>query len=100
MLMMRCIKAAANGRYRLSVIGYRLLGEGNRMKLLRYGNVGEERPAIADAEGGVRDLSGVVGDIAGATLVPESLEDLPKLNPKDRPLARGTPRMRTLVAGQ
>ncbi len=69
------------------------------MKLLRYGNVGEERPAIVDAEGGVRDLSGVVGDIAGATLVPESLEKLRKINPKDLPLVSGTPRIGACVAG-
>jgi len=69
------------------------------MKLLRYGNVGEERPAIVDAEGGVRDLSGVVGDIAGATLVPESLEKLRKINPKDLPLVGGTPRIGACVAG-
>src|SRR5260370_42073918 len=99
MLMMRCIKAAANGRYRLSVIGYRLLGEGNCMKLLRYGNVGEERPAIVDAEGGLRDLAGVVGDIAGAALSPESLEKLRKINAKDLPLVAGTPRIGACVGG-
>src|SRR5260370_11336477 len=99
MLMMRCIKAAANGRYRISVIRYRLWGEGKRMKLLRYGNVGEERPAIVDAEGGVRDLSGVVGDITGGALVPESLEKLRKISPKDLPLVSGTPRIGACVAG-
>jgi 2-keto-4-pentenoate hydratase/2-oxohepta-3-ene-1,7-dioic acid hydratase in catechol pathway len=60
--------------------------------LLRVGNHGEERPAIVDADGGLRDLSGVVGDIAGAALLPKSLERLRKINPKELPLIAGTPR--------
>jgi 2-keto-4-pentenoate hydratase/2-oxohepta-3-ene-1,7-dioic acid hydratase in catechol pathway len=69
------------------------------MKLLRYGNAGKERPAIVDAEGKLRDLSGVVGDIMGATLAPESLEKLRKINPKDLPLVAGTPRIGACVGG-
>jgi 2-keto-4-pentenoate hydratase/2-oxohepta-3-ene-1,7-dioic acid hydratase in catechol pathway len=69
------------------------------MKLLRYGNVGEERPAIVDAEGKLRDLSGVAGDIAGATLTPESLEKLRKIHPKDLPLVAGSPRIGACVGG-
>jgi 2,4-didehydro-3-deoxy-L-rhamnonate hydrolase len=68
-----------------------------RMKLLRVGKVGEERPAMVDADGALRDLSGVVGDIALAVLVPESLEKLRKLNPKDLPLVLGTPRIGACV---
>src|SRR6266481_7431323 len=69
------------------------------MKLLRYGNVGEERAAIVDAEGKLRDLSGVAGDITGATLTPESLEKLRKINAKDLPLVTGSPRIGACVAG-
>jgi 2-keto-4-pentenoate hydratase/2-oxohepta-3-ene-1,7-dioic acid hydratase in catechol pathway len=69
------------------------------MKLLRYGNVGEERSAIVDTEGNVRDLSGAAGDITGATLMPESLEKLRKINPKDLPLVAGTPRIGACVSG-
>jgi 2-keto-4-pentenoate hydratase/2-oxohepta-3-ene-1,7-dioic acid hydratase in catechol pathway len=69
------------------------------MKLLRYGNVGEERPGIVDVEGRLRDLSGAAGDITGATLTPESLEKLRKLNPKDLPLVAGTPRIGACVSG-
>ena len=35
------------------------------MKLVRYGARRAERPGLLDAEGGVRDISGVVADIAG-----------------------------------
>ncbi|MFJ4541757.1 fumarylacetoacetate hydrolase family protein [Streptomyces tibetensis] len=38
------------------------------MKLMRVGTAGAERPALLDAEGTLRDLSGVVADIDGALL--------------------------------
>ncbi|MFK0297350.1 fumarylacetoacetate hydrolase family protein [Streptomyces sp. NPDC090442] len=38
------------------------------MKLLRVGTVGAERPALLDADGVLRDLSGLVTDIDGALL--------------------------------
>jgi len=43
------------------------------MKLLRVGARGAEKPAILAEDGSIRDLSGVVADIAGATLTPEGL---------------------------
>lgn len=43
------------------------------MKLLRVGAKGAEKPAILDADGSIRDLSGVVSDIGGETLTPEGL---------------------------
>ena len=46
------------------------------MKLLRFGEPGAERPGILDAEGIARDLSGVIGDISGATLLDEGMEVL------------------------
>lgn len=67
------------------------------MKLVRFGNIGEERPAIVDADGALRDLSGVVGDIAGGTLLSASLERLQAINPKDLPLVAGTPRIGACV---
>jgi 2,4-diketo-3-deoxy-L-fuconate hydrolase len=69
------------------------------MKLLRVGNVGEERPAMMDAEGGLRDLAAVVGDLTGAALIPESLAKLRKLDPKELPLISGTPRIGACVGG-
>ncbi len=63
------------------------------MKLLRYGNPGAERPAMLDSEGALRDLSGILSDIAGPSLAAESLERLRKLKPADLPLVAGTPRL-------
>jgi 2-keto-4-pentenoate hydratase/2-oxohepta-3-ene-1,7-dioic acid hydratase in catechol pathway len=69
------------------------------MKLVRYGNVGEETPGIVDADGAIRDLTGVFGDIVGANLKPESLAELRKISPKSLPLVGGTPRMGACVGG-
>jgi 2,4-diketo-3-deoxy-L-fuconate hydrolase len=61
------------------------------MKLLRYGAVGAEKPGLLDAAGRVRDLSGVVADIAGDTLRPAGLKALQALDPETLPLVAGTP---------
>lgn len=61
------------------------------MKLLRYGPVGQEKPGVLDAQGRVRDLSGVVADIAGTALLPANLAQLRRLRLEDLPLVAGTP---------
>ncbi len=38
------------------------------MKLLRHGPSGAENPGIAHSDGTIRDLTGIVPDIAGAVL--------------------------------
>jgi ureidoglycolate lyase len=43
------------------------------MKLMRVGAKGAEKPAILAEDGTIRDLTGIVGDIAGDTLTPEGL---------------------------
>lgn len=58
------------------------------MKLLRHGAPGAEKPALLDAEGRVRDLSGYVPDITGDALSPEGLSRLAALNPADLPLVQ------------
>lgn len=56
------------------------------MKLLRYGNLGQERPGIIDKQGNIRDLSAVVNDIDGHALHPQSLERLRQLDINSLPL--------------
>ena len=46
------------------------------MKLMRHGAKGAEKPALVDASGQLRDLSGILPDIGCATLSPESLRRL------------------------
>ncbi|MGK5054442.1 fumarylacetoacetate hydrolase family protein [Janthinobacterium sp. RB2P8] len=50
------------------------------MKLMRYGAKGAEKPALIDADGVVRDLSGVLSDITGATLGKDGLATLAALD--------------------
>jgi 2-keto-4-pentenoate hydratase/2-oxohepta-3-ene-1,7-dioic acid hydratase in catechol pathway len=68
------------------------------MKLLRYGPVGAERPAILDAEGNMRDLSSVVPDINGDALSPESLAKIAKVDVSSLPVVQGTPRVGSAIA--
>ncbi|MDQ0301109.1 fumarylacetoacetate hydrolase family protein [Ancylobacter polymorphus] len=67
------------------------------MKLVRYGQPGAERPAILDAQGVLRDLSGIVPDIAGATLLPEGLAKIAALDVSTLPVVEGTPRIGACV---
>lgn len=69
------------------------------MKLLRYGPQGAEKPGILDAEGAIRDLSGVIDDIAGDTLTPEGMARLQALDPESLPLVEGAPRLGACVGG-
>ncbi|MDI7047160.1 ureidoglycolate lyase, partial [Escherichia coli] len=61
------------------------------MKLLRYGPKGQERPGLLDAQGKIRDLSKVVGDIDGAVLTDEGLAKLRALDPASLPVVEGNP---------
>ncbi len=69
------------------------------MKLVRYGNPGKEKPGLVDADGRIRDLSGVVPDIGPAQLGAAALAKLRKANPARLPLVRGTPRYGCPVNG-
>jgi 2-keto-4-pentenoate hydratase/2-oxohepta-3-ene-1,7-dioic acid hydratase in catechol pathway len=46
------------------------------MKLLRYGSPGQEKPGILSSNGEIRDLSEIIPDLAGQSLLPESIEKL------------------------
>ncbi len=61
------------------------------MKLLRYGPVGQEQPGLLDKDGRVRSLAGIVDDIAGSALSPESLAKIAALDASTLPLVDGTP---------
>jgi len=63
------------------------------MKLLRYGPAGKEKPGLLDASGVVRDLSGIVADIADAVLLPDSVARLAKIDPATLPAVSGDPRL-------
>ncbi len=56
------------------------------MKLMRLGARGAERPALLDAQGQARDLSGVLADINAAALSPASLARLRAIDPATLPV--------------
>jgi 2-keto-4-pentenoate hydratase/2-oxohepta-3-ene-1,7-dioic acid hydratase in catechol pathway len=69
------------------------------MKLVRYGGPGAEKPGLIDSAGTLHDLSGVVDDIGGKTLLPESIARLRALDPNSLPRVSGSPRLGPCVGG-
>ena len=69
------------------------------MKLLRYGNIGQEKPGALDAQGRIRDLSLLVPDLTPEWLSPERLRALAAINLDKMPLVEGPVRIGTPVAG-
>ncbi len=69
------------------------------MKLIRYGDLGAEKPGLIDGNGDMRDLSGVVEDITPAALSPDSLARLAALDPASLPQVDGSPRFGTPLTG-
>lgn len=69
------------------------------MKLCRFGSAGAERPGLVLADGSIADLSGVIPDIAGATLSAESLDKLASLDAAKLPKAPAGARFGACVGG-
>lgn len=67
------------------------------MKLLRYGAPGQEKPGLLDAQGALRDLSGIVPDLAGKALTSASLAKIKAQSPESLPLVSGSPRIGACV---
>lgn len=63
------------------------------MRLVRFGDIGQEKPGLVDSNGRIRDLSGVVDDLFGETLGAESLDRLKAIDPDSLPLVEGSPRL-------
>ncbi|MFL4469536.1 fumarylacetoacetate hydrolase family protein [Tateyamaria armeniaca] len=66
------------------------------MKLVRYGDVGSERPGMMDGDT-LRDLSGVIDDVTGDTLNDETLDRLRSIDPTTLPEVSGNPRLGACV---
>jgi 2-keto-4-pentenoate hydratase/2-oxohepta-3-ene-1,7-dioic acid hydratase in catechol pathway len=75
------------------------ISKGNLMKLLRFGTTGSEKPGVLDNDGNIRDLSGVVSDIANETLAPESVASLSKTDLSALPLVEVGVRIGPCVSG-
>ncbi len=68
------------------------------MKLVRYGEVGVEKPGVIDDDGNIRDLSAEVADINGESLGAESLKRLGELDLNLLPMVSGSPRLGSCIA--
>ncbi|MEA5126443.1 fumarylacetoacetate hydrolase family protein [Xanthomonas floridensis] len=62
------------------------------MKLVRVGTEGHERPGLIDSEGRIRDLSGVIDDVAGEHLTNAGLDRLRALDVSALPVIEGEQR--------
>jgi 2-keto-4-pentenoate hydratase/2-oxohepta-3-ene-1,7-dioic acid hydratase in catechol pathway len=69
------------------------------VKLCRFGPRGAEKPGLIDADGRIRDLSGVIADITPDLLAPDTLGRLAAIGPATLPLVEGTPRYGPPVTG-
>ncbi len=67
------------------------------MKLLRFGPAGQEKPGILDAQGVIRDLSGVVADIDGRLLGSEQFDKLKSLDLSSLPAVDASTRLGACV---
>ncbi|CAH0341926.1 fumarylacetoacetate hydrolase family protein [Rhizobium sp. CECT 9324] len=68
------------------------------MKLMRVGPLGQEKPALQDKDGKIRDLTGHVTDIGGSAISPEGLARIAALDPASLPEISGE-RIGACVAG-
>jgi len=69
------------------------------MKLLRHGERGLEKPGLMHDDGTIRDLSGVVPDIAGDVLSDEGLARIRAADPSTLPVVDAGTRLGACVGG-
>ena len=63
------------------------------MKLIRYGQPGQEKPGLLDSQGTLRDLSMLLPDIGPAQLNPRTLAALAAIDASRLPAVYGSPRL-------
>ena len=68
------------------------------MKLLRYGLIGQEKPALLDNNGRLRDLSDKLNDLGGTNLDPDRLAALSNIDVETLPVVEGSVRIGAPVA--
>lgn len=69
------------------------------MKLVRYGEIGAEKPGLIDSNGNVRDLSTVVSEINGDALSESSLTKLNNIEIDSLNVVPGNPRLGLPISG-
>ena len=69
------------------------------MKLVRYGNRGDEKPGVQDDTGNIRDLSEHISDLDGKALAPETLNKIQSIDISSLPVVNSSTRLGAPVAG-
>lgn len=69
------------------------------MKLVRYGEMGAEKPGLIDAEGRLRSIAPVVADWTPDLLEDEALDIIRAMDVARLPLVPGSPRLGVPIAG-
>ena len=69
------------------------------MKLLRFGSPGSEKPGLLDADGNIRDLTSIVGDITNKVVEPDSLAHIGSFDVSGLPIVTGNPRLGPCIDG-
>ena len=69
------------------------------MKLVRYGEIGAEKPGLIDSNGNVRDLSTVISEINGDALSESSLTKLNDIEIDSLNVIPGNPRLGLPISG-
>jgi ureidoglycolate lyase len=67
------------------------------MKLLRYGQIGSEKPGVLGNDGEIRDLSGLITDIDASVLSDQALQKLRDSDFSKLPVVSGDPRIGACV---
>ncbi|MCZ6584567.1 MAG: hypothetical protein O6930_00975, partial [Gammaproteobacteria bacterium] len=93
-----CLMTVLAGGFAL-VAANNALAQGGGLKLVRYGELGAERPGLIDASGTLRDLSGYIDDITPNTLSPEGLARLAAIDSATLPEVDGDPRLGVPLTG-
>jgi 2,4-diketo-3-deoxy-L-fuconate hydrolase len=70
-----------------------------KMKLLRFGQKGREKPGLLDKDGVIRDLSSIIPDITPATLAAGAIAKIRKVKPDSLPAAPKRVRIGPCVGG-
>jgi len=69
------------------------------MKLVRYGDRGDEKPGLIDGSGGLRDLSNEIEDITPDIITPSGVKSLKSIEIKKLPTVSGNPRLGIPISG-
>ena len=67
------------------------------MKLLRFGEAGQEKPGMLDTDGKLRSLENLIGDLRGGALTNAGIERIKGIDPSTLPFVEGNPRIGACV---